>query len=297
MKRKLFVLANPTAGRKKVGKLLRELSDFLHTQEEELAFEIQETIPTRRGDQTVSELCDASFTDLVILGGDGTIHEAINGMQHSIPVSILPAGTGNDYVKNLSIGQTLDSRMQTVLKGSIKEVDLGVCNGRKFTNGVGIGFDGQIVADMQNRSTPLLSGQAKYYYHVLHILSNYRARTFDLTVDDIRASKDMILMTIAKGTTFGGGFQLTPHARVDDGDLAVCEIGPLPGWKRYANVLSLQSGSHDRLREVKLTKAKSIEIGENPLLEGHIDGEYLGQPPFSIEVLPKALQVRVATHS
>jgi diacylglycerol kinase (ATP) len=292
MNRKFFVLANPVAGRKKVGKLLRELSDFFLSQEHSFSFEIHETTSDHKGDRTIEDKLDKSFTDLVIMGGDGTIHEAVNGLKHNIPVSIIPAGTGNDYIKCLSIGQSLEDQLHTVINGDITEVDLGECNGRKFANGMGVGFDGQIVADMQNRKTPFLSGHAKYYYHVLHILSGYRSRSYRVTVDNKFHDKKMILLTIAKGTTFGGGFKLTPHAKVDDGKLALCEIATIPGWKRYANVLSLQNGSHDRLREVSLTKATSLEIEENPLLEAHIDGEYLGRPPFKIKVLPKALKVR-----
>lgn len=292
MNRKFFVLANPVAGRKKVGKLLRELSDFFLSRGPGISFLIHETTSDLKGEKTIKEKLDNSFTDLVIMGGDGTIHEAVNGLPFNLPISIIPAGTGNDYVKSLSIGKTLPDQLTTVINGVITEVDLGYCDGRKFTNGMGIGFDGQIAADMQNRRAPFLSGQAKYYYHVLHILSGYRSRSYKVTIDGVFSNKKMILMTIAKGTTFGGGFKLTPHAKVDDGKLALCEITNIPGWKRYANVLSLQKGSHDRLREVSLTKATHIEIEENPLLEAHIDGEPLGKPPFKIKVLPKALKVR-----
>jgi diacylglycerol kinase (ATP) len=292
MTRKFFVIANPYAGRKKVGKLLKELSDFFLAQQHEVIFEVHETTAESKGNVIVSQNLDESFTDLVIVGGDGTIHEAVNGLKYDIPVSIVPAGTGNDYVKELSIGKSTSEHFETVINGTITNVDLGVCNGQKFVNGVGIGFDGQIVADMIQRKTPLLSGQAKYYYHVLHILSGYRSRAYRVTVDGKFHHKMMILMTIAKGTTFGGGFKLTPHAKLDDGQLAVCEVATIPAWKRYANILRLQNGSHDTLKEVQLYKAKSLLIEENNLLEGHIDGEYLGKPPFDISMLPGGLKVR-----
>jgi diacylglycerol kinase (ATP) len=292
LSRKFFVIANPFAGRKKVGKLLSELSDFFLAQAHEVTFEVHETTPDAKGDILVEQHLDASFTDLVIVGGDGTIHEAINGLKQNIPVSIIPAGTGNDYVKVLKIGTSLEEQFETVISGAITSVDIGTCNGRKFVNGIGIGFDGQIVADMLHRRTPLLSGHAKYYYHVLHILSGYRSREYRVTVDDKFQHKMMILMTIAKGTTFGGGFKLTPHAQLDDGQLAVCEVATIPGWKRYANLLRLQNGSHDVLKEVQLYKAQNILIEENELLEGHIDGEYLGKPPFDIGIIPGGLKVR-----
>ena len=292
MGRKFFVLANPTAGRKKVGKLLQELSDFFLNQEHECAFEIHETTASLKGEKTVKQKLDKSFSDLVILGGDGTIHEAVNGMTVDIPISIIPAGTGNDYIKSLRIGDSFEEQLKTIVQGQATSVDLGICNGRKFTNGMGVGFDGQIVAHMLNRKTPFLSGHAKYYYHVLHILSGYRSREYKITIDEKFHHKKMILMTIAKGTTFGGGFKLTPHAQIDEGKLAICEIATIPGWKRYANVLRLQNGSHDQLKEVHLSKAEHIQIEANDLLEAHIDGEYFGKPPFNITLKPKCLKVR-----
>ena len=292
MTRKFFVLANPTAGRRKVGKLLRELSDFFLAQEHAVAFEIHETTPALKGDQTVSQKLDHSFTDLIIMGGDGTIHEGVNGLQHNIPVSIIPAGSGNDYAKVLSLGKSLEEQFQTTIHGQVTQVDLGSCNGRKFTNGVGVGFDGQIAADMLKRKVPLLTGQAKYYYHVLQILSSYRSRSYRLTIDGKFQEKKMILLTVAKGTTFGGGFKLTPHADLQDGKLALCEVAPIMAWKRYASLPRLQNGTHDHLREVQFYKSESIVIEANDLLEGHIDGEYLGKPPFEIKVLPGALKVR-----
>jgi diacylglycerol kinase (ATP) len=292
LSRKVFVIANPFAGRKKVGKLLSELSDFFLAQEHEVTFEVHETTPKAKGDVIVERYLDSSFTDLVIVGGDGTIHEAVNGLKHDIPVSIVPAGSGNDYAKMLSIGTSLHEQFRTIIGGKVTNVDVGICNGRKFINGIGIGFDGQIAADMLHRKTPLLTGQAKYYYHVLHILSGYRSREYRVTVDEKFEHKMMILMTIAKGTTFGGGFKLTPHAQLDDGQLAVCEVATIPGWKRYANLLRLQNGSHDVLKEVQFYKAQNILIEANDLLEGHIDGEYLGRPPFNIGIIPGGLKVR-----
>jgi YegS/Rv2252/BmrU family lipid kinase len=204
-----------------------------------------------------------------------------------------PLGSGDDFVKNIDIGNNLHGYFDTIVNGNIKSIDLGLCNDRKFLNGIGIGFDGQIQANMLTKKVPLLTGHAKYYFHVLHILSSYRARDYTLKIEGNESRQKLILLTIAKGTTFGGGFKLTPHGSIDDGQLAVCSIGDISPLKRYLNILKLQNGTHDSMNEVSLFHTREIEIAANDLLEGHIDGEYLGKPPFKISVMPKALRVRI----
>ena len=292
MSRNFFVLINPKSGRGKSQKIGKKVSAFFKSQN--LKFALFETQDNCRGSQTVKNNLTSNYTDLMIIGGDGTINEAINGLKFDLPVSFIPSGSGNDFVKNINIGSKLESQLDTALHGPINRIDLGICNDRKFINGVGIGFDGQIAADMIHRKVRFLSGQLKYYYHVLHILGSYKYRDFDLTIDRVPQRENLILLTIANGTTFGGGFKLTPHAKLNDGKLSVCTIGILSPLQRYLKVLTLQKGSHHHLKEVSLFDAKEIIIGANAQLEAHIDGEYFNQPPFSISILPAALRIRAS---
>ena len=144
MTRRLFIVANPSTGTKHLEYILRELMDFCVARDFE--FEIFLTAASQNAWKTVEKPLDESYTDLVVIGGDGTLNEAINGLKYNIPVSIIPNGSGNDFVKNINIGHDLEDQIQVLRTGKVKHIDLGVCNGRKFINGVGIGFDGQIVA-------------------------------------------------------------------------------------------------------------------------------------------------------
>lgn len=272
-------------------KTAKKALQFLEAQD--IPCQLRETTLEQNAQKIAEIHLDPTHTDLVVIGGDGTINEAVNGMGESKAVlSILSNGTGNDFIKNITIGPTVDEQLDTVVHGKTRTIDLGVCNGRKFLNGVGIGFDGQIVRDMLHKKT-WLSGHAAYYYHVLRILASYKERTFQFSLDDTAMEKDLILMTVGNGTTFGGGFKLTPHAQLDDGLLDVCLIGPISAARRFLNVPSLSKGTHHHLPEIDLIKTKTLKIAANPLLEGHIDGEHMGTPPFKIEIADKALTVRV----
>ncbi|MEM9896927.1 MAG: hypothetical protein AAF789_11195 [Bacteroidota bacterium] len=102
---------------------------------------------------------------------------------------------------------------------------------------------------------------------------------------------------MGNGSTFGGGFKLMPNANLSDGYLEICEIGPVSGLKRFLNINKLSKGTHGQLKEVTLRRAKSLKIAKNESLFAHMDGERLGNPPFDISILPKALKIRVRRSS
>lgn len=292
MTRKLFVINNPTSGgRSKNQQRVREFKSF--AQAKNLEFSLFETTQFENAEEIVNDRFGNEFSDLVIIGGDGTINEAINGLKFDVPVSIISAGTGNDFVKNIPGANNLIKRLESLESQEVRKIDIGICNGRKFLNGVGVGFDGQIVEDMKSKKVPLLKGHMKYYFHVLQILSSYREKTFRYSLDEDFSEDDLILMTIGNGTTFGGGFNLMPKARIDDGLFEICTIGPLAGWKRFLHIGKLSNGSHGKLEMVDFHQAKSVKIEENNYLFAHADGEAIGHPPFDIKILPGALSLRV----
>tara|TARA_Y100001980_G_C14556876_1_gene352092 strand:- start:20604 stop:21500 length:897 start_codon:yes stop_codon:yes gene_type:complete len=289
VKKRIFVVANPGAGHKKIEEVLRELVDFASSKDYD--YDVYLTAKNRNGLKTVKENFEEAHSDLVILGGDGTINEAINGLTLDRPVGIVPCGSANDFCKNIKVGQTIEQQIQTAINGKKRQIDLGLCGERKFINGVGIGFDGQIVADIA-RSTRNLRGPFKYYYHVFRILAAYQSKETGYHFNDVDESKKLLLLTIANGTTFGGSFKLNPNAVIDDGLLDVCVIEKINPLLRFLNIPRLKSGSHIKLKQVNIHQTTEIKIDEQPLLNAHVDGELLGHPPFHIKVLPKALTIR-----
>ncbi len=283
------VIFNPTSGGGKGKKVANRFRQYLT--DRSLESEFVETSLSHNLKDRLNSL--SGIKTYVVIGGDGSIYDMVNAMEdYSIPLGILPAGTGNDFVNMIAIGDSETERFETAINGKIRKIDVGDCNGKKFLNGVGIGFDGQIVAAMQNKKK-WLSGQAAYYYEVLRILSTYKEKAFNFSLDEHTYQKDLILLTIGNGSTFGGGFKLTPYANITDGLLNICEIGKISALNRYLNLLKLQNGTHDRMSAVQMYEAKTITISENPLLNAHIDGEFLGNPPFHIQLLPLHLSIKI----
>jgi len=292
MERKFFIVANPVSGRKKANKVLGKLEERLATHG--LPYHIFLTPHVVDLSKRIANAISVDTTDVVVIGGDGTLNATAQAIyKKDIVLNILPSGTGNDFVKTLNLGKNLNEWIDTILLGKEKLIDAGICNDRIFLNGVGLGFDGQIVHDHLFTNS-ILTGHAKYYSHVVRILGTYRARKVQFKLDGgIQRTENLLLMAVHNGTTFGGGFKLNPDAKIDDGLLNICTIGPMAPLKRFLNIGRLSLGTHGVLDAVNFYQTKSIEIAGDRSIHAHIDGEYLGNPPYKIQLLKSAIKVRV----
>ncbi|MFY0626389.1 MAG: diacylglycerol kinase family lipid kinase [Reichenbachiella sp.] len=292
MNRKFFIVSNPFSGQGKAQHALMRLKKRLD--KEGFFYAIFLTPKSENLDEFIEENLFTDTTDLVVIGGDGTINACVNVIHDKdMTMSIIPCGSGNDFIKTIDIGSGLDEHINTIIEGKERTIDLGDCNGKKFVNGVGVGFDGQIVHD-NIYSKSLFTGHAKYFLLVLKILGSYRSRHMQFEIDGQKYEDRLITMAIHNGTTFGGGFKLNPKGVIDDGLLNICTIGRIPAWKRFINIGKLSFGQHGSLKSVKFFTAKEIFIYKNPkTLLAQIDGEYFGEPPLKITILPKTLKIRV----
>jgi len=123
------------------------------------------------------------YSDILILGGDGTINEVVNGLKYQqIPLSVISIGTGNDTIKHIHKNLDFEYQLKTVFDGEPARIDAGLCNDKIFMNGVGIGFDGKVV-EMMNREGKKYGGHRAYLRAVLRILLTYRERVIEALLD------------------------------------------------------------------------------------------------------------------
>ena len=290
--RKFLVIVNPTAGKgKHLDRLERIKSEFI---QRSISYDLYFTSEYRKADLLANSIVkNKEYTDLMVVGGDGTINEAINGIRDKqLVVSVISFGTGNDTIKHIQSRFDFKSQIETAFNGDIKKIDLGECNGRLFLNGVGIGFDGKVVEIMAAKGKKF-QGYFSYLSEVLRILLTYREKEISAIFNDNAIKEKALLMTIAKGTTFGGGFKINPYALNDDGLLDICLVGKVPNLTRINYVLKMKDGAHRKLNAVSFYKSRKVTIEENPALVAHMDGEAIGSPPFDINILPKAASFRI----
>ena len=289
--RNILIVINPAAGKssykKKLDYLLKKLHESQHRNE--LFF----TEQNAKSKLKKLILSNPSVSEVVVMGGDGTLNYVVNEIHdNNLPISIVSNGTGNDSVKSLHGEMNFKNQVEIVLHGTIRKFDLGCCNGRYFVNGVGIGFDGEVVKEMVRRGNKK-GKHLDYLLTVLRIIAGFKEKTIQFFMDGKHYKKKILLMTISNGTTFGGGFILNPFAVSNDGLLDVCIFNELKPILRFWHLPKLKTGTHHKLKETEFHLATNLKIKPSDELVAHLDGEYIGHPPFDISIEKEALLVSV----
>jgi diacylglycerol kinase (ATP) len=292
MRQNYLVIVNPVSGKRTGLKLEERIKRVLSRKK--ISFKVFRTAHAGHAVELVSGL-GRRFTDIVSVGGDGTLNEVVNGLKGaSANIGIVPAGSGNDFIKNLDIPSGLDDRIASALFGRTKRIDTGICNGRVFVNGVGIGFDGHVVDVMRKGGFSVLPGRLRYIFTVLSLLLGYREVPLRTVIDRKIENRKLFLLTVGNGTTFGGGYKLCPGAKLDDGFFDVCTIDPLPVLRRFIKVPLTESGRHLGLPEVRITRCKTLELSSAFPLPAHIDGDFAGYGPYKIVLKSSSLLIRAS---
>lgn len=237
------------------------------------------------------------FATVIAVGGDGTIHEVAAGLMHTrAKLGIIPAGTGNDFVKMLGIPPLDPIRAVAVLKaGQTKRVDVGRIGERYFVNGLGVGLDGAVAWRVFRRWHWPGLARWTYLYAATREALFFRSSELEIKAPDWRESGKLMMVGASNGRYHGGDFKLAPDAQIDDGLFDVYMISDMYPLKRIMEIPKVRRGEHLGLPEVQIKRAPRVEIfSENPLL-GHLDGEPLefSAGTLHIELLPKALEVVV----
>jgi YegS/Rv2252/BmrU family lipid kinase len=225
------------------------------------------------------------YTDVWIVGGDGTLNYFIN--QHpniSLPMALFAGGSGNDFHWMLYGNMGVETQMEKMLLGNTMMVDAGSCNGQLFLNGVGIGFDGAIVHDLVGKKK--LAGKASYLLAILKNIVGYKERYCELNMDGRFLAQDCFMISVANGKRYGGGFHVAPRAILQDGLLDVNVIAKIAPMKRIKYLPVMENGEHLDLPFVKYYHCGRVVIESKTELPTHIDGEYVPAKRFEISVLP-----------
>ncbi len=282
--RNIAIICNPKSGKGKPLQLLPLFEKFLG--KHQLNFQsFTGNLPNNLN----------NFTDLVIMGGDGTINYTLNHFKHiNIPVGMISCGTGND-IATLLLGKTsTQQQFETALFANTQKVDAGMCNQKLFINGVGIGFDGWVVKRLLAKN--LLRGKAAYYSTVISLLLFYNETKVSINIDGEQSETNLFMLSAANGKTYGGGFKVAPLAEVNDGLLEIIVVDKLPVLKRLRYLPVIENGKHlnKPLSFLTYKTGKKIMVQSTQKLKAHLDGEYMESNHFEIEVLPQFLSVRIA---
>lgn len=303
----VHVILNPAAGsgsgRRTRPEVERELS------RRGISFTLEET----RGRGHALELACAAARrgagTVVAAGGDGTIHEVVNGLLQArdeggageAALGVVPIGTGNDFVKTVAGGTDRRLAYRTIADGVIRHFDLGRVRwdggSEYFMNGIGTGIDVEVVRQITR--LPRLPGVIRYLVGLVKALRRFRPLGLGISIAGEVIEQRVMVVAVGNGFCLGGGFHLFPGARPDDGELDLCIVEEL-NLRGIATVLPrILRGRHVGHPRVTMRRAAAVEIiaREEAPLFFQVDGE-LREPRsahrLQIEVMQGVLPVLAA---
>ncbi len=288
---KLQVIANPKAGHGKGLRNIENLKNLLQSQDVENQF--FETAAPGEATQIARRLAEAGQDRIVVLGGDGTISEVVNGVFGSdVELGVISVGTGNDVARSLGLPyNNLEASLKIALNGSPKKIDVGEEAGRYFISVLGIGFAATVAAEANKMK--LLKGSAAFFAAVYKAIGSLRSFPLSLTLDVRRMNIDCIAVLIQNTCYSGGGLLLAPEAAIDDGLFDVVVVEKINRMDLMFNFPRLYKGSHLEHPKFSVYQAKFVEIESPEPLEKMLDGDIFGKTPVSAKVADRAVRVVV----
>ena len=293
----VLLLINPTAGRGSAGRRLPRIVGLL--QAAGVAANVVESKAVGDIEAQARELVRGGCGKLIVAGGDGSIHEAVNGIASSggsAALGVIPTGTGNDFAKAASI--TLDWEAATRLLAqrmvdgaNHRYIDLGRMNDRYFANGAGIGLDAKVTKIARSYHLPIGD--------LVYLLAIFRTMLDDIATPEIRIESDglfwdgpLTLANISNGPWIGGMFHIAPMASNDDGQLELLIAGPVSRLRIMRLLPLLMGGDHMSEPEIHHSAVRRVRLVASRPVPSHLDGEVQPmQSEFEIEILPGALRL------
>ncbi|MDO4400832.1 MAG: YegS/Rv2252/BmrU family lipid kinase [Coriobacteriia bacterium] len=242
------------------------------------------------------------YQNVLALGGDGVVHEAVNGLmrlpaEERPTLGVIPVGSGNDYARTLGMPLALDAALDALLNAHAHMVDVGSCNGEYFDETLSFGLDaGVALGTVAWRSRLHISGAPLYLAsgveQMLFHLDTYR---FHALLDDERElSGDMVMMAVQQGPTYGGGFRVCPDAVLDDGVFDICYTDPVKIPRAPWLFLRAKNAHHVNAPEVHFERASTIHLEFDSRPPVQMDGEEHIADSYDIRMHRKAFHVLMA---
>ena len=290
-----MIIVNPTAGSGRAARLLPWIRERLAPRPEA---ELHVTIRRGEAEELAARAAAAGSDRLVVVGGDGTAQEVVNGVlseaSHAA-IGIVPVGAGNDLARSLGLPADPAEAWTIAIGRATRRIDAALAvNGegrrRWFASAGGIGFDAQVAAAMATRRGWQL-GRAGYLLTTLSELRRFNNRRLRMVLDGEPLDRQALLVAIANGPYYGGGMRIAPDAAPDDGWLDLCVVGDISRLTAIRELPNLYRGTHVRHPAVSIHRARTVEIAGDGTTHAHLDGEPFGSLPLRVEIRPGSLEV------
>jgi diacylglycerol kinase (ATP) len=224
---------------------------------------------------------------VIAVGGDGLLHLVLQKVTPAqVPLAVIPAGTGNDFVRTLGWSiDDVDAILEAVLSKKPISVDLGLVDGEWFAAILSSGFDSIVNEKANAMSWP--KGPMKYNAAIAIELPRFKPHHYEIVLDDRTISTQAMLIAVSNGRSYGGGMLVCPQADISDGYFDVMVLHPVSKLEFIKVFPKVFKGTHITHPAVEIVRSKSVKITADAV--AYADGERIGQLPVSAQCIPGAL--------
>lgn len=303
---KTLFIVNPRAANGRTGQKWRQIHPALKAIFDN-RFDVQFTARPMHASELAREGIHKGYQKIIAVGGDGTINEVVNGffengtlVSENVALGVLEMGTGGDLVRTLRMPERWQEALQLLKEANPSPVDVGVAEfvsvlgdqtRRYFINIMDFGIGGAVV-ERVNRTTKMFGGRISFLWAILITLLRYSNKTIRYRLDDAPEQTGVFNnFIIANGRYFGGGLNPAPQALLDDGQFDVVFFGDVGRLEAVRNLSRLRKGTHLENPKVSVTRARTVEATSDEAVYIDMDGEFVGQLPARVHILPAALSV------
>jgi diacylglycerol kinase (ATP) len=287
------LIYNPSSGRELIKRHLPEILEKL----EKAGYEASCHATTGAGDATEAArtAVERQYDIVIAAGGDGTIHEVVNGLaeqEYRPKLGIIPAGTTNDFARALQIPRDIGTAVDIITQGDLIPMDIGRINDKYFINIAGGGRMTELTYEVPSKLKTML-GQLAYYLKGMEMLPSIKASDVRIEYDGKLFEGEAMMFLVGLTNSIGGFEKLAPDASINDGlfSLLILKKVNLAEFIRIST-LALR-GEHINDPNVIYTQANRIKVYSNEKVQLNLDGEFGGLLPAEFENLYRHLEVFV----
>ncbi|NNC45928.1 MAG: diacylglycerol kinase family lipid kinase [Winogradskyella sp.] len=247
--------------------------------------------------QTTESGCDY----IIAVGGDGTLHEIVNGiLQSNIPadeypiLGLLPYGSANDFARTAKVSKSIEQLIELIESKTTQNIDLGKIviqqtqETRFFINIAGVGLGPEVVKNLE-QSSSVFGPDFNYFKHIIKTFLFYAKKEVSCTSNQWRWQGKLLQLAVANGRYFGNAICIAPDAKLTSGKFQIAIFGDLSIWDYLKNIIKLKKGVKINHLQVSYYFTDKVHLESTSSCGIEADGEYVGLVPATLSILPKAI--------
>lgn len=282
------LIINPHASRGKAAKKAAKVIKIL--EEKNVEFAAHYTTRPKEAIEIAKKLSDEGATDIIALGGDGTVNEVLNGINpETVRLGIIPTGTGNDFVVAAKIPTDVKKAVDTILSGEAKDTDYMICGGIRGINAIGTGIDVDVLK--RYAKAKVFKGKIAYIFALISALIHFKFYKFKVIKGEEKEEKTALIACVGNGFRIGGGIKMCPKAVIDDGLLDFVVVNELKKSRIPHAFVKLMKGKILEQDFTVMERVDRVKIEFEQPSTVQIDGELYENLDFDLSLVKGGVKV------